>query len=65
MSKKVKLFFVAAAVTVGSILPAAHAGASTCEVFNPELDRVVCGAYFTGMGLVCKVGQKLGGSGCM
>ena len=46
--------------------PAAPAGASTCEVANPEIDAVVCGTYFTAMRVVCKGVEKLGGgSGCM
>ena len=65
MGKKLKLFLVTAAMTVGLVFPAAPASAGTCEVANPEVDAVVCGAYFTGMGLVCKVAQKLGGGGCM
>lgn len=64
MSKRLRMFVVIAGMTAGLVFPAAPAGASTCAVANPELDAVVCGAYFTVMRVACAPLEKLGG-GCM
>ena len=64
MSKRLRMFLVTGALAVGTLLPAGPAGASTCEVANPEIDAVVCGTYFTVMRAACKPLEKIGG-GCM
>jgi hypothetical protein len=58
------MLLVMGAMTAAMVFPAPPAGASTCEVANPEVDAVVCGAFFTVMRVACKPAEKLGG-GCM